>query len=68
MMANISTDQFRENYGYHFDYAPNIWCMPVGTPSGRTRCVNQVRGSHAFGIADRLQVDWAASMSTAVQR
>ena len=65
MMANISTDQFRENYGYHFDYAPDLVYARRYTFRQNQVRVNQVRGNHAFGIADRLQVDWAASMSTA---
>ena len=64
MLANISSDEFRVNQGYHFDYQYDVYARRYTFRQNKVQ-VNQLHGKHAFGIADRLTVNWDASMSTA---
>ena len=64
MLANISTDEFRVNRGFHFDYQYDVYARRYTFRQNKVQ-VNQLHGKHTFGIADRLTVNWDASMSTA---
>ncbi len=64
LLANISSDETRVNRGYHFDYQYDVYARRYTFRQNKVR-VDQVHGTHAFGIADRLQVKWDASMSQA---
>ena len=64
LYMNLSSDEHRITYGDHFDYNDKVYARRY-TFRQNTLITNQVSGRHAFGIKDRLVVDWSGSMSTA---
>jgi TonB-dependent receptor len=64
LYVNLSSDQHRENYGYHFDYENEVYARRF-TFRQNNVWVNQLQGRHGFGIDDRLQVTWDVSYSKA---
>lgn len=64
LYVNLSSDQHRENYGFHFDYENDVYARRY-TFRQNNVWVNQLQGRHGFGIEDRLEVAWDVSYSKA---
>lgn len=64
LWANITSDEHRINYGEHFDYQDNVYARRY-TYRQNTLLTNQVFGRHAFGMQERLVIEWSGAMSTA---
>jgi TonB-dependent receptor len=64
LMVNLSSDEHRLTYGEHFDYEDNVYARRY-TFRQNALFTGQVFGRHAFGMQDRLTVDWSASSSKA---
>ncbi len=64
MLVNLSSDEVRLTYGEHFDYQDNVYARRF-TFRQNAMLVRQLAGKHAFGMDDRLTVEWSASASTA---
>ncbi|MBL7945515.1 MAG: carboxypeptidase-like regulatory domain-containing protein [Flavobacteriales bacterium] len=64
LWVNMSSDEHRINYGEHFDYQDNVYARRY-TYRQNTMLTNQIFGRHAFGMQERLLVEWSGAMSTA---
>jgi len=64
LWVNMSTDEYRINYGEHFDYQDNVYARRY-TYRQNTVVTDQVAGRHGFGFKDRLLIEWSGAMSTA---
>lgn len=61
---NLSSDDVRLTYGSHFDYQDMVYARRFTFRENRL-FTQQVFGRHAFGIKDRLVIDWSGSSSAA---
>ncbi len=64
LYVNLSSDENRVNQGFHYDYDELVYARRY-TFKENTLWLNQAKGEHAFGKANRLKLNWDIGYSTA---
>lgn len=67
LFVNLSTDEARETFGFHFDYATDVYSRRY-TYKQNNLLVNQLSGNHNFLKDDKLRFHWNTSFNNAFSK